>query len=255
VPFSVIVGLALLPLSIPMLWLIGPVVVGNPPALTVATPVSLAVSAAVLCLAVAYTVDWTPVTRIKGVLILVGLAYFAGMSLYFMKREWAEWARQNLGPGREWKVFRAPDGGYEVRLPGKATPTPAGPVPDLKDLTYYSASTRGFGPPVVCTAGAGPDHDPVADDDAWFEAVEQSLQDVNPGKVKPGGAVTEPGGTPGRHWEVVSRNGTGVLLVQVYRDRDRKRVFLLAAQGHDTRPDDEDAGQFFDSFEVTRGKR
>src|SRR5438105_9764316 len=86
-PASVLIGLALLPLGIPILWLVGPALFGAAPILSVAVPVALAVAAAVLCVSVIYTIDWTPATRVKGVLILVGLAYFAGVSLYFLKKE------------------------------------------------------------------------------------------------------------------------------------------------------------------------
>src|SRR5262249_19856974 len=57
-PVSVLIGLALLPFAIPILWLIASVVVGQPPMLSPAAPVALAVAASILCLAVIYTVDW-----------------------------------------------------------------------------------------------------------------------------------------------------------------------------------------------------
>jgi hypothetical protein len=65
-PFSVLVGFALMPFAIPLLWLLGPLVTGFEPALSPAVPVSLAIAAAALCLGVVYTIDWTAVTRIKG---------------------------------------------------------------------------------------------------------------------------------------------------------------------------------------------
>ncbi len=255
VPFSVIIGLALLPLSIPLLWLIGPVAVGHTPALTLATPVSLAVSAAVLCLAVAYTVDWAPVTRIKGVLTLVGLAYFAGLSLYFLKQEAAEWAQQRLGADQEWHEFTPPGGGYEVRLPGEPTPTPAGPVPALK-LTYFRASVKEFGRSVVFTVGAGPDHDRDAADGEWFTAVEQSLRDAGPGGVMlPGRALTDAVRLPNREWEAKLRKGAETRLVRVYRDRANGRVYLLSAEGPRLDAADDEARQFFGSFAVVGGKK
>src|SRR4051812_9876374 len=44
-PVSVLFGFALLPLAIPLLWLIGPQLLSKPPALTLAAPISLAVAA------------------------------------------------------------------------------------------------------------------------------------------------------------------------------------------------------------------
>src|SRR5262245_27688869 len=48
-PLSVMIGLALLPFMIPLVWLLAPAVVGWPPALTAAAPVALAVAASALC--------------------------------------------------------------------------------------------------------------------------------------------------------------------------------------------------------------
>src|SRR5262245_58224821 len=100
-PVSVLIGLALLPFAIPLLWVIAPLVFGQPPMLSLATPVALAVSASALCLAVVYTIDWSPTTRVKGVLILVGLAYFAGLSLYFLKKDMVDGVRKVIGPEAE----------------------------------------------------------------------------------------------------------------------------------------------------------
>ncbi len=253
VPFSVIVGLALLPLTIPMLWLIGPVLVGNPPHLTLATPVSLAAAAAVLCLAVAYTVDWTPVTRIKGVLTLVGLAYFAGLSLYFLKKEAAEGAQQWLAADG-WHEFRPPGKEYEVRLPGKETKVdgPSWPVSALK-LSCYRAAAKGFGRTHFYVVGSGADHNPEAGDDKWFDDVEQSLQKTVGGQLTPGESVAHLARLPHRQWRVELPRGSDALIVRVYRAKDR--VYLLAAQGPDLEPGDEEAERFFGSFAVLDGRK
>ena len=52
-----------------------------------------------------YTVDWTPTTRIKGVLMLVGLSYFTAFSLYFLKKEMVERVKRFSGWTRasEWQ--------------------------------------------------------------------------------------------------------------------------------------------------------
>lgn len=255
VPFSVIVGLALLPLTIPLLWLIGPVAVGTAPALTLATPVSLAVAAAALCLAVAFTVDWTPVTRIKGVLMLVGLAYFAGLSLYFLKRDTAEWAQQALGAD-DWRVFHGPNNDYTVQLPGRATVVPAGPVPDLA-VTFHKAAVKGLGRSAVFHVGSGRDHAPDAADAEWFDGVAGALgrkAGAVPGV--PAEPLPDPVGLPHRDWVVVPEaKGADPLLVRVYRDGANRRVFVLAAQGPNVDPDDEDTLRFFGSFAVGGGGR
>src|SRR5262249_42094461 len=96
-PTSVLIGLALLPFLIPIMWLIGPAILGEEPVLSVAAPIALAVSTSILCLAIIYTIDWTPTTRVKGVLTLVALSYFTGASLYFLKKEMVEQVKKFFG--------------------------------------------------------------------------------------------------------------------------------------------------------------
>lgn len=249
VPFSVIIGLALLPLTIPMLWLIGPVVVGADPTFTLATPVSLAVAASVLCLAVAYTVDWTPVTQVKGVLTLVGLSVFVGMSLYFMKREWAEWLQHTFG-GAAWHSFEPDGGDYAVDLPDRPEPLAAGagPVPALKQLTGYSTVAKKGKRRDTYVVAAGPDHDRGAGDAAWFAAVGESLKlaregwDVGAGRPVPAGARSA------HEWDATK--GTDRLVVRVVRDRAKGRVYLLAVEGRQGRVYGDDVRHFLDSFEI-----
>jgi hypothetical protein len=253
VPFSVIVGLALLPLTIPLLWLIGPFAVGTAPHLTLATPVSLAVAAAALCLAVAFTVDWTPVTRIKGVLMLVGLAYFAGLSLYFLKKDTAEWAQQALGAS-DWRAFHAPNNEYTVQLPGRVTPEKAGPATGFA-VTYHRAAVKGLGRQALFLVGSGADTDAKADDQKWFDGVAASLRErfvVEP--MAPEDELPDPVGLPRRDWAVTPSNGDSMIL-RVYRDRVKGRLFVLAAQGPNVDADDEDTVRFFESFAPGAGKK
>ena len=147
-PVSVLIGFALLPFAIPLLWLIGPALLSQQPSLSLAAPASLALSAAVLCLAVVFTVDWTPATRIKGVLMLVGLSYFAGLSLYFLKKDMVDRARELFGTRHHTHIFHpVPEGGYEVRFPVKPDEVhPVGdqPVPGGK-LRCFQATFTEFG--------------------------------------------------------------------------------------------------------------
>jgi len=249
VPFSVIIGLALLPLAIPMLWLLGPVAAGTEPALSLATPVSLAVAASTLCLAVAYTVDWTPVTRIKGVLTLLGLSVFAGLFLHFMKRDWAEWLQNALG-SNEWHWFVPDDGSYTVELPDHPNRLPAGaggPVPSLKQLTGYRLEFKKPKRSAAYTVAAGADPDPGAGDAAWFAAVGQSLKGGWPGwevsEARPVGGML----LANREWDVTAKGGDR-LVVRVLRDQAKGRVYLLAVEGRPGKASAEDAARFLNSF-------
>jgi hypothetical protein len=239
-PLSVMVGLALLPFAIPLVWLIAPLVAGRPPALSVATPVALAVAAAALCLAVVFTVDWTPATRLKGVLILLGLTYLAGLSLYFLRKEMVDRVGAQFGP--RWREFRPPDGPpYTVDLPGRPVPAPNDrPLPTVP-LACYKAGHPGWAGDFVCVVGAGDDPDPETADDDFFREVGRAVGGFGPGQAVapgPGG----PAGPPGREWRIIGR-GVAPAAVRVYRADGV--VYYLSAEGPDL---DAHARRVFESF-------
>lgn len=247
-PLSVMIGLALLPFAIPLVWLIAPVVAG-PPALSTATPAALAVAAAALCLAVVFTVDWTPSTRLKGVLVLVGLAYLTGLSLYFVKKEMVDWVRRAVpGPGGAALVpFHQAREGYRVSLPGRPGPAAGRPLGDWP-LAYVQAARQGPDGGLTVVVGAGPVPAAVArlGDAAWFDEAEAVVLRQSNGRLDgPGQPVN--GTRPAREWRVRLPDKT-VRTVRVYRDRDRGRAYYLSAEGADP---NNLAGPVFDSFVIT----
>jgi hypothetical protein len=249
-PVSVLIGLALLPFAIPLLWIAAPVVFGQPPVLSIATPLSLALAASALCLAVVYTIDWSPATRVKGVLILVSLAYFAGLSLYFLKKEMVDGVRKVVGQDRDWKEFKVPGGNCKVNMPGKPTEAP-GALPGW-ELTCYRASQRGgLAGPSVFTVGFAKDQNP-AEEEKWFDAVKKSLVQAAGGQLVNEITVKHDDRLPGRQWEFHNIRTRTTRIVQVYRDKDR--LYYLSAEGQNLSPDDRLVQDFFDSFLVTGGK-
>ncbi|MBX9585058.1 MAG: hypothetical protein K2X87_32535, partial [Gemmataceae bacterium] len=231
-PLSVMVGLALLPFAIPLVWLIAPLVVGRPPALSVATPVALAVAAAALCLAVVFTVDWSPATRLKGVLVLLGLTYLAGLSLYFLRKEMVDRVGAQFGP--RWREFRPPQGPpYAVELPGKPVPTNEQPL--AAALFCHRAGHAGWAGDFLCLVGAGDDPHPDEADDPWFAAVAREVAGRDKGRPIPGAVI------PGREWRVGL--GGAARTVRVYRANGA--VYYLAAEGPDP---DGHAARVFASF-------
>ena len=115
---SVLIGLALLPYAIPILWLTAPAILGQAPLISIAVPIAIAVSASTLSLAVIYTIDWSPSVRVKGVLMLLCLAYFISISLYFVNKEIVEKMKDYAGNvGNIWLPFVPPSRDYTVKLP------------------------------------------------------------------------------------------------------------------------------------------
>jgi len=248
-PVSVMVGLALLPFTIPLVWLIAPLLVGHAPALSLAAPAALAVSASVLCLAVVYTVDWTGATRLKGVAMLVGLAYLTGLSLYFLKPGMVEWAERRLGHEHDWVEFRPPGENCRVDLPAAATATPDRPLPGWK-LTCHKASHREFKNVVVYVVGVGLDAQAGQKPEAWFDAVGKTVASATRDATVIGNAKVLPQERyPGREWEIRLPDGVTTRFVRVFRCDGR--IYYLSAEGEHLRADDPLARTFFASFLVT----
>jgi hypothetical protein len=251
-PVSVLIGFALLPLAIPLFWLIGPVVLKQHPSLSLAAPASLALSASVLCLAVVFTVDWTPATRIKGVLMLVGLSYFAGLSLFFLKKDMVDRAKDFFGPDHSWHDFHPAAQDYSVRLP-VALPKETKSSVDPHSLAgwqlqcFTTSHVTLTGSRVVYLFGSGPDARPNAGD--WFREIEKAV-DQAAGKgasVGPAEAV-EVGDLPGRQWEIELADGAATRIVRVFRSQGK--VYFLSVEGD--RLDDDLTRPFLESLRVKK---
>lgn len=258
VPASVLFGLALLPFAIPLLWLIGPLLLTQPPALSAAAPTALAVAAAALCMAVVYTVDWTPATRIKGVLMLVGLSYFAGLSLYFLKKDMVDRVKDFFSPADAWHELRPAGGGYQVRMPGKLSQQVQNgdPMPGWTLTCFRSARAELAGPVAVYTVGSGPDAkaNGPADPDEWFAAAEQAVRKAAgpAAEILTREGVKSVDDHPGRQWQVRLPNDDRLRVVRVFRVSGK--VYYLAVEGEHVDPNDDAVESFFNSFHLTRAK-
>ncbi len=251
-PISVFIGLALLPFVVPLVWVIAPLILGQPPMLSVVTPIALALAASALCLAVVYTVDWSPTTRIKGVLMLVGLAYFAGLSLYFLKKEMVDKAREFVGPERDWKLFQPPAGDYRVRMP-------SGPkkgelrLLDGWKLDAYRATHKSWMGPIVFVVGSAEDprDAKLGDEQQWFDAVKISLLQAGAREPMAESVLPAvPGTGPGRQFEFRVNTNAHYRVVQVYRAKGR--LYYLSAEGNNLDPKDDLVQNFFESFMVLK---
>jgi hypothetical protein len=256
-PVSVLVGLALLPFGIPLLWLVAPLVTGQAAALSLAVPVSLATAAAALCLGVVYTIDWTATTRIKGVLMLVGLSYLSAAGLYFLKKDMMDRVQAwGADPTNRWtKVsVNTKEHHFEFKLRGHVWAGDAKPLlPSVttegnKLASYKSETDAEYR---YSVAWGKTNDERFKPDDAWFDRVRDQLA-----QNAPGAAIKElaPPGEPGqeqsarRQWALTFADGT-VRVVRVYAVRSR--VYYLSAEGPRLEPDDEDlVTPFFTSFQV-----
>jgi len=258
-PASVLIGLALLPFAIPILWLIAPAVVGKEPAISIATPAALAVSASILCLAVIYTVDWTATTRVKGVLMLVGLAYFGALSLYFVKKNMVEKVQRFIGKDDrvQWRVDHTAD--YEVSLPGHthAVPEEDLPIRSIRLPCRAAVCDKMVFGQCRFAVGSGklPDNaaDPQPGSDAWFTGIIAEIVTRSGGQQN-GEAVplNHQDAFPGRQLEIRLPDKETIRIVRVFVVRGT--VYYLSVEGIGMHPGDEHARIFFDSFDVPRAR-
>ncbi|MCS7022989.1 MAG: hypothetical protein NZU63_14310 [Gemmataceae bacterium] len=247
-PATVIIGLALLPFGIPLFWLIGPVLTGTSPPVSLVTAVALAVSASILCLSIIYTIDWTAETRLKGVVILIVLAYFGGMTLYFTDKATLE-RLYRLGKDVEWREFQ-PDRGpvYRVKVPAFARPepTPAQPLP-LAELHCYHLRVPQdlFGWHMyVMGAGEPKQHPELPGSDGWFDAAQKTI--LSDGGQLRQHFVVPNGFLKGRQWEIELPENGKMRVIRIYVGRGK--VYYLSVEGDQINAHHQDVERFFRSF-------
>jgi hypothetical protein len=254
-PVSVLVGLALLPFAIPLLWFVAPLITGQAAALSLAVPISLAVAASALCLGVVYTIDWTATTRIKGVLMLVGLAYLSAAGLFFLKKDLMDRVQDWGSDPHQWNNVASKEGNCQVQMP----------VPVKEDKTQEP--WVGMKPVAGWKARLVPDPqeqvaydywfavsalDQLANkpDDVWFDRVRDQLK-------KEYGEPTSQTDlrhqnmpeAPGRQWTFERDGGKTARVVQVFVIKGR--AFFLSAEGPKLTPTHEEYGApFFGNFFV-----
>jgi hypothetical protein len=252
-PTSALIGLALLPLGVPILWVAARLLTGVEPVFSFALPVAVALGVAGMCLGVAFTEDWTYPTKVKGVLMLVLLGYAAAAFLYFVQKDWLEAARKRISRDVRWQEFKSDDGVFQVQLPGKARPAPAAePVPDWKLRVFECADPKQRSTDVYVVAyGPPPDGVVNLDDDAFFTAAKAAISRAAGGVEPTERAITQQG-HPGREFALALADNVTNRTVRVVRAG--KRAFYLAAEGVALPADAPDVKKFFDSFYLHRGK-
>jgi hypothetical protein len=258
-PVSVLVGLALLPLAIPVFWWAAPFVTGQPAALSLAVPLSLAFAATTLCLGVVYTIDWTAATRIKGVLMLVGLAYLAAAGLYFLKKELVDRVQRFGGAGISWRYPDSADDTFRVRMPGEARrlveraveqPIPQ-PIPKVQMATGWEAKYKSEVTDndyhYLALAGEFPKGQGKPDA-AWIEAVGAHF--AQNGTVTPPEPVRGPRDEDVCYqWTLQMKDNTRVVRVCVADGR----VYYLSVEGRNIDAGDQELVRpFFNSFEIVK---
>ena len=250
----VLVGLSLVPVAIPLIWLLLPVVIATQPIFSFAMPTAIALGVTGLCLGVVYAAKWTTATRLRAIVMLVALAYGSAAFLYFLKREWVQAARKQFDPAVKWTEFKPPDDAYTVQLPGKPKPLDASPLPGWPLKTFRLAA----GPKNDPVLGVAYElaHGPAADavkpratpNDDWFAAARQSLIESTGGEVTAEVDVPQQE-YPAREYTLTMPDGATTRFARVVRVG--RQAHYLAVEGTFLAGDHRLVKKFFDAYRVT----
>jgi hypothetical protein len=246
-PRSVLLGLALLPLGIPLAWLLAGPVTGKAPVFTYAVPVSLALGAAGLCVGVVLAADWRFPTRVRGVLALTLLGYATAAFLYFLKPAWVEAVRRGFGghdPAR-WQVFRPDDGAYSAKLPGEPRSDPNEVLAGWPLKAFRYSDRRNHADTYIVAHGPPPAAVVRAQDDQFFTAAGAGAAAAAGGTL----LSEEPakhGDHPARRFVIALADRATTRTVLVVRGGER--VFVAAAEGAFLPPDAPDVKTFLNGF-------
>jgi hypothetical protein len=250
-PNGLLISVALLPLGIPLLWLLVSAVTGRETVLSYAAPLAIAVGICGLCAGIALT-HWTTAARIRAMLALVMLAYLVSGALYFLKQNWLVEARKNFTRGDgEWREFRPPDKAYTVEFPGVPKEMPTSPVEEWSLKAYQFADPKRAGSDVFVSAhGSLPKDLPKdATDEVWFAKVKAALLTSGAELVReePVRGQEIPKDTRAREYELQFPEGQIKRVVRIVRTKGRV-FFYLSVDGPFLTGDTPDVKRFLKSF-------
>ena len=246
-PNAFLISVALLPLGIPLMWLLVGAVTGRETVLSFAAPLALAVGVCGLCAGIALT-HWGTPARIRAMLAVVLLAYLASGALYFVKPGWLEEVRKNFGRGElAWRDFLPPDKAYQVKFPGPPKELESSPVEGWPLKAFRFADPKRAGSDVFVSAhGTAPKDFPKdGPEDAWFQKAKVALlQTTGAALVK-----DEPVrglGFEAREYELQFPDDQIKRVVRIVRVKSS--VFYLSVDGPFLTGDTPDVKEFMRSF-------
>jgi hypothetical protein len=255
-PPPLLVGLCLVPLAVPFVWLLLPLLTGARPIFTFALPTAVAVGVCGLCFGVAHADNWSAGTRLRVILLLLVLGYGSAALAYAVKKEWAQALRKPFGPpAGGWKKFSPPDNTYRAYLPGTPAAADESPLPGWP-LAAFRVAAGPENDPLLGLAYEVA-HGPAAEavrpratpDEAWFAAAKQALVEKTGGVVTAEEATEQQKKFPARDYTLTLPDGATTRLVRVVRVN--RQAFYLAVEGAFIANDHRFVSEFFKNSAVT----
>ncbi|MGL4419951.1 MAG: hypothetical protein ACRCZF_04740, partial [Gemmataceae bacterium] len=245
---TLLIGLSLIPASIPLVWLLLPLLTGEEPLFTIMVPLAIAMGAVGLGLGVVVAVDWSIATRMKILLALLVLAYLTAGGFALIRKDLVEQVRKKMGrENRQWRESIPEDKAYTAYWPVRPAKSQKPAIAGWNLTTYIGQDPRRASDQYLIAHGATPAEILKLPENEWFDAVRKLL-------VKECGAVeaSERGvthqGYAGRELSLVLPDRLTSRIVRLYRVQGN--VFLQSVEGPGLPGDSADVRQFFDRFRI-----
>lgn len=247
VPF--LIGLALLPLALPIVWVILISTGAWEPLFTVGIPIAIGIGATGLGIGVAMTRDWSVNRKLKSILVIALLACSSGGALFLLKKEWGEAVRKRFGADEfNWQVHDAWP--FLVKVPPrfKKSNDPSPLLPNWQlQAVQYTLPKDATADVYRIAHGAQPAAMGALETDRWFEEAVKQITTEDTGPPVRNEVIVERG-FPGRQITFRKADGATNLTVRLYRVG--QAVILLAVEGPLLPADARDVQTFFRSLYI-----
>ncbi|MFO0938034.1 MAG: hypothetical protein U0798_16145 [Gemmataceae bacterium] len=248
---SIAYAVALLPLALPLIWILLNLSGKSRPIFTPFVPFGIGIGATLLTLGAAMTKDWSIATRIKAALAITLLAYATGGVLYWTSKATAEKLRNNYMRHDESFWFPYNAGPFSVKFP-ESRKVQSDPL--FAQWGLYSE--RSIDPTLGgiyfrATHGALPAEFDKLPDDVWFDRVVKAIATESTGEATRTKSIVHQG-YPGREFLLARENSVVNRSVRIFRVRDA--IIALSVEGAMLTTESRDVVTFFKTLYIDKLK-
>ncbi len=248
------IALALLPVGVPLLWLILSLTVWASE-FSFMAPVAIALGTVGLGLGLACIRRWSVPLRMRLLVALTALGYGAAALFYFATPGWLGQVREVTAVlGLTWREFRPEDKSFQLAVPGERAETPS-PVGDWKLTAWQFVDPKNAVDVYVVAYGETPPKLGKWTDrpskEAWFNTARDALATSCEGKLLDERVVSVPD-ADAREYEYELAGGKHRVVRLVLYD---KRVVYLAVEGQYLTAERADVQKYLRSFKLTPQKK
>ena len=247
------IALALLPVGVPLLWLILSLTV-RPSEFSFVAPVAIALGTVGLGMGLAFIRRWSVPFRMRLLVALTVLGYGAAALFYFAQESWLERVREVAAvTGLTWREYRPEDKSFSVQVPGEPAETPC-PVGDWNLTTRQFVDPKKAVDVYVVAYGTPPKlggwSGNKSTQEAWFVAARDALTASCEGQLLDERVVSVPD-CEAREYEYGLAGGKHRVVRVVRNDT---KVVYLAVEGQYLTAERTDVQRYLRSFKMAQPK-